>query len=140
MNSKTVSLAHIKNLDLDSITIRTTNGNDQLDAASRCIPLDGKGVDVNIFGLLMRQQMVIQGITGYTLRSDKIAKTCVAPPVEAVQWSSRTREFVGAVYDHWNGVTRDEADAFQEMLEGKKPGSTPGSSSIDAAPVPTQQG
>lgn len=125
MITKTVDLSHIPNLDLDSVTVRSVNGDDSMDAAGRCLPPDGSQLDINMFGLLMRQQMMIQAITNYTLRADKTTKTCVAPPMEAVKWSNRTKEFVGEIYDHVNSVSMDERESFRKALANPQP--TPGS-------------
>lgn len=123
---KAVDLSGIPEIDLDHIEIRAVTGEDSLDAASRCIPPDGTQLDMNVFGLMMRQQMIIQSIVRYTPRETKVEVVCAAPPVEVAHWSIRTRDFVGDVYDSVNGSTQKERDDFRATLS-----STPGSRSDD---------
>lgn len=121
--TKPVDLSHIPNIDLDFVEVKSCNGEDSLDAASRCVPPDGSTLDMNLFGLMMRNQMIVQSVVSYTPRSTKVKKECLAPPVEASQWSNRTREFVGDVYDAMNGTTTEERETFRKALASSTPGS-----------------
>lgn len=123
VKTKTQDLSKIRDIDLDSITIRDVNGDDMMDAGARCIPPDGGQLDMNMFGLLMRQQMVIQAIVAYTPRGGT-PKACAAPPVEAVKWNNRTKEYVGMVYDYVNSVETKEREDFQKALAAPPPGSS----------------
>ena len=126
MATKTVDLREIRDLDLMEVTLRSVNGDDAVEAASRCVPPDGRPVDQNLFGMMIRQQMVAQSIVGFT-SIDGMKIKCTGPCLESLQWSARTREFVGEIFDYLNGVSADERESFQKALAPKKE-STPGSS------------
>lgn len=122
MSSRYVDLSKYRDLDIRGITMRSVNGNDTLDASARCIPPDGGGLDGNIFVLLLRQQLLAQSIESYvTLEGKTVTKTGSAC-LESIEWSGRTREFVGEIFDHINGVRADEREDFRKALM-----STPGS-------------
>ncbi len=113
---KTVDLSSYRGLEITSVTVRTVNAEDTLEAAARVLPADDKPVDGNVFGLMMRQQMQVQAITGYTTLEGNVRK-CVAP-LESLNWNSRTREYIGEIYDFLNGLTMKERDDFREALAG----------------------
>lgn len=118
MSQKTVDLRTKRDLDLDEITIRTTNGDDTLDAAARSIPIDGGEIQPNIFGLTMRQQTLAGAIVSFKKRGDSETRTCNGPCLESLKWNSRTREYVAEIYDYLNGVTQEERDGFRAELAG----------------------
>ena len=126
---KTVSLVGIRDIDLDSITMRDVNAEDMLDASARCIAPDGGNVDPNLFHLMLRQQLVAQAIIDYVPRSgDKAGQTVTVTDScqESLTWSSRTREFVGEFWDYLNAVSNQEREDFRRALAGA-PVSTGGS-------------
>lgn len=124
---KTVDLKGIRDIDLDSVTVRDVNADDMMEAAARCVPPDGSGLDGNLFNIALRQQLVAQAVVDYVPRTGD--RTGQLVPVagscqDSITWSSRTREFVGEVFDFLNGVSQDERDAFRKALATS---STPGS-------------
>lgn len=126
---KTVDLTKIRDIDLDSVTVRDVNAEDMLDASARCIAPDGSGVDPNLFHLMLRQQMVAQAIVDYVPRGGEKAGSLVTVAdscQESLTWSSRTREFVGEIWDYLNAVSQNERDDFRRALAGA-PVSTGGS-------------
>lgn len=129
MASKTIDLSKYRDLDLDSITMRSLCGEDLIEAAARCIPTDGAPLDGNIFGLQLRQQVIAQSIESYTRRDSKTAKSCPLGSLESTKWSLRTREFVGEMYDYINNAEKDERDSFKKALAG-------GASPVATSPAP----
>lgn len=121
-----MDLSKYRDLDIKGITMRSVNGNDSLDAASRCVPPDGKDLDGNLFMMLLRQQIIAQSIVSYTNLSGEVVKTNGVACLESLDWSGRTREFLGVLFDHLNGVSSDEREDFHRALM-KNEGSTPGS-------------
>jgi len=109
--------------------MRTVNGEDTLDSASRCIPPDGTQLDGNIFNLIMRQQILAQAITSFTKLDGTVAPS-TGPCLDSLNWSARTREFVGEIFDYMNGVDGDEREDFRKALVGSTPG-LPGVTSAD---------
>lgn len=109
---RTVDLSRYDRLDIKSITMRETNANDTMDAAARSLPPDGQGISAQQFGLEMRNQAVISSIIGYD------GKTLTGPCMEYMDWSNRTREFVGEIYDYLNGVSDEERTDFRKALAG----------------------
>ncbi len=74
---------------------------------------------------MMRQQQVAQAITGY-VDSAGVSKVCPDGCIESTQWSSRTREFVGEVFDYMNGLSLEERLDFRAALAGgAKPSTSP---------------
>jgi len=124
--TKTVDLSEIRDLDISEVTMRAVNGDDAVEAASRCVPPDGRPVDSNLFGLMIRQQMVAQSITSF-VTVDGVRTKCNGPCLESLTWAARTREYVGEIFDYLNGVSREERESFQKALAPKKE-STHGSS------------
>lgn len=124
---KTVDLSGIRDLDLNSVTVGSVNADDMLEASARCIPPDGGNLDGNLFNIMLRQQLVAQAIKDYTPRVGDQAGAKVAVSgscQDSLKWSSRTREFVGEIFEHINGVTLDERESFRKALTSS---STPGS-------------
>lgn len=115
MASRTFDLSKFRDLDVKAVTARSVTGNDMLDASARCAPPDGGQIDQNIFVMLMRQQMVAQSIIGYVDAKGN-SVTCVGPCLESVNWSARTREFLGEIFDHLNGVSQEERLDFRKSL------------------------
>lgn len=115
MVTRTVDLGDIRDLDIKEVTVRSVNGDDMVEAASRCVPPDGKPIDGNLFGLMLRQQMVAQAISGFMSVGGERVK-CVGPCLDSLMWSSRTREFVGELFDYVNGVSQEERDSFRKAL------------------------
>lgn len=116
--TKTVDLKEYRDLDLDSVTLRVTGGTDILDAAARCAPDDDHPIPEAILGITMRQQLIAGSITAFTLR-DSTTPTLVkggTACLESLSWSTRTREYVGMIYDHLNGMEKEERENFQEKL------------------------
>lgn len=128
-NARNFDLSKYRDLDVKALVMRPVNGDDTLDAATRCIPPDGSQVDGNIFNLLMRQQIIAQSITGFT-GPDNVKTICNGPCLESLRWNARTREFMGEIFDHMNGVSRDEREDFQKALATS---STPGSPGVASA-------
>jgi len=119
MVTKTVDLSGIRDLDLDRVTIRAVNADDMMDAAARCVPPDGAQLDANLFNMAIRQQLVAQSIKDYTPRSgENVGKVVVVQGScqESLNWSSRTREYVGEVFDYLNGVGQQEREDFRKAL------------------------
>ena len=85
-------------------------------AAARCVPPDGTPIDGNIFGLTMRQQTIAQAIVSYRKVGNTELVTSTGPCVDSTKWSSRTREFVGEIYDYMNGVGMEEREGFRKAL------------------------
>lgn len=111
MTEKTFDLTKYPNLDIKSITMRQINGNDTVEAASRCIPMDGKPLDPQMFSLMMRQQTIVQSIVAIN------GKRCEGPPIgDYMGWANRTVEFVGEIHDYMNGMSREERDNFRATL------------------------
>jgi hypothetical protein len=124
---KTMDLSKIRDIDLDSVTVRDVNADDMMDAAARCVPPDGSSLDGNLFSMSLRQQLVATAIVDYVPRTGDRAKQLVTSDgscQDSLNWSSRTREFVGEIFDYLNGVSQDERDAFRKALA---PSSTDGS-------------
>lgn len=111
-----VDLTPLKRVDLKSVTLRITNGEDTIDAAARVVPTDGTPMQPNIFSLQLRYQTVAQGIVAYETADGKVVR-CVGPCVEWVKWGRRTMEYVGEVYDFYNGIENDERADFRKTLE-----------------------
>lgn len=126
MATRTFDLSSYRDVDVKSVTFRSVNGNDTLDASARCVPPDGGKIDQNVFILLMRQQIVAQSILSYVDANGK-SVTCSGPCLESIGWSSRTREFLAEIFDHMNGVSEEERENFRKSLT-----STPGSSDVSA--------
>jgi len=122
---KTVDLGKYRDLDIKEVTMRSVNGDDMLDAASRCIPVDGQPIDGNIFNMMLRQQVIAQAIIGYSPIVGERVKMS-GPCLDSLTWSSRTREFVAALFDHMNGVDADEREDFRKALASSTPGSQDG--------------
>lgn len=116
--TKTVDMSKIPDVDLDEITMRGVCSRDTLDAAERCDVPDGTDVDPTVMGIMLRQQMICGAIVSYKLRGSSEQKIVAGPAVEALDWSTRTMEFVGEIYSFLNGVRKDERDGFLEMLAG----------------------
>lgn len=116
MSQKTVDLSGIRDIDLDSVTVRDVNADDMMDAAARCSPPDGGNLDGNLFNMMLRQQLVAQAVVNFRLRGTETTVSCNGSCQESLQWSSRTREFVGELFDFLNGVAQDERDAFRKAL------------------------
>lgn len=121
---KTVDLSKLRDLDLDRVTVRSVNADDIMEAAARCVPPDGGALDGNLFSMMLRHQMVAQSVCDFTMRGSGEVVTVQGSCQDSLQWSSRTREFVGEIFDHLNGVAADERDAFRKALATS---STPGS-------------
>lgn len=123
MIKKTVPLAGIRDLDLDSITIRAVNGDDMLDASARCVAPDGSAIDPNLFHMMLRQQLVAQAIVDHVPRhGEKAGQTVVTVEgscQDSITWNSRTREFVGEVWDYVNAVSNQEREDFRKALMGE---------------------
>lgn len=118
---KTVDLSGIRDIDLNSITIRDINADDMLDASARCIPPDGGQLDGNLFNMSLRQQLIAQAIVEYVPRNGDKAGASVpsaGPCRESLDWSARTREFVGEVFEYVNGVSFQEREDFRKALAG----------------------
>jgi hypothetical protein len=117
--NKQVDLSKIRDLNLDHVEVRDVNADDMMDAAARCVPPDGGALDGNIFNLAMRSEMLAQAIVSFTPRSGENAgrKVIVTGSCrESLDWNSRTREFVGEIFDYLNGVSRQEREDFQKAL------------------------
>ncbi len=128
--ARTFDLSKYRDLDIKSVSMRTVNGDDTLDAGSRCIPPDGTPLDGNIFNILMRQQVIAQAITGFT-PSEGAATVSNGPCLVSLQWNSRTREFIGEVFDYMNGVEASEREDFRKTLAAQSTPGLPGASSAD---------
>ncbi len=126
---RTFDLSKYRDLDVKSLMMRSINGEDTLDAATRCIPPDGTQIDGNIFNVIMRQQITAQAITGY-VDLNGVSTVSSGPCLESLRWNSRTREFIGEIFDHMNGVSSDEREDFRKALVQSTPGS-PGVTSAD---------
>lgn len=109
---KYVDLSKFRGLDVKSFKVRVTNGNDTVDAAVRCVPLDDKPINNNLFGISMRQQILAAAI----VEVDGKPITNPAGCQESIGWNARTREFLGETYDYLNGLTQKEREDFQAML------------------------
>lgn len=114
--TKTVDLRGIPRIVLDSVTVKETDANDTLDAAARCIPAGGGEISQTTFGLMLRQQILAGSVVSYTRRNGASKELKGQPCLEMENWTTRTREFVGEVYDHVNGVAQEERDAFRKAL------------------------
>lgn len=126
---KPVDLSKIRDIDLDHVTVRDVNGDDMMDASARCVPPDGGNLDGNLFSLMLRQQLIAQAIVDYVPRHGEhkgqvvtVAGSCQ----DSLEWSARTREFVGEIFDYVNGVSMQEREDFRKALVGPQP-STDGS-------------
>lgn len=120
-NVKPVDLSKIRDIDLDHVTVRDVNGDDMMDASARCVPPDGGNLDGNLFSIMLRQQLIAQAIVDYTPRygENKGVKVVVAGSCQdSLDWSSRTREFVGEIFDYLNGVSGQEREDFRKALVG----------------------
>lgn len=74
--------------------------------------------------------MVAQGIVSY-VGADGARVDCKgAPCTDMMNWSSRTREFVGEVFDYLNGVEAAEREAFRKALSKSTPGSPSTASAV----------
>jgi hypothetical protein len=113
---KKVDLSSIRDIDIKSITVRSVNGEDTLDAAVRVVPGEGQQIDGNIFNIMMRQHMIAQSIT--EVDGKAVTGPCC---LESLRWSARTREFVGEIYDFVNGVDPKERENFMKALAGGTP-------------------
>jgi hypothetical protein len=124
---KTVDLKSIRDIELDSVTVRDVNADDMMEAAARCVPPDGSALDGNLFSMALRQQLVAQAIVDFIPRvGDRAGMlvTVAGSCQDSITWSSRTREFVGEIFDFLNGVSNDERETFRKALASS---STPGS-------------
>lgn len=117
MKTKSVDLSKWRDLDITYITIRETCARDTMDAASRSLPTDGREIQPQEFGLEMRIQAIAGAIVEYADR-DGQRRECRGPCLEYRDWSNRTREFVGEIYDYLNGMSPKERDDFQKALAG----------------------
>lgn len=106
---RTIDLSQY-NLDIKSITMRTVNSQDMLEAAARCVPPDGGDINAYIFQLMHRSQMTIQAIEAVD------GKPVVGIHVQADRWSLQTMEFVREIYDFMNGVESDVRESFRKGL------------------------
>ncbi len=122
MNTKTVDLTPYRDLDIKSIEVRPMTGADTLVAAARCVTPGGEPVVPELFGLMLRQQMIAEAIVAVD------GKKCHGPCIQSVDWNARTREFVGETYDYVNGLSNDEREAFRKALAGAS-GAQPGTTS-----------
>jgi hypothetical protein len=119
MVTKTVDLSAIRDLDLDRVTVKSVNADDMMDAAARCTPPDGGQLDPNLFSMALRQQLIAQAIKDFTPRSgDNTGKVVVVQGScqDSLNWNSRTREYVGEVFDYLNGVGQQEREDFRKAL------------------------
>lgn len=116
MATKKMDLRKYGGLDILDIEMRSLNGHDHLDAAARCVPPDGGQIDGNIFVMLLRQQAVAQAIVSYTRLTGELVEMKGQTCLESIGWSGRTREFVGELFDHLNGVRPDEREDFRKAL------------------------
>lgn len=124
MSKKTVDLSGYRDLDITSITMRSVNAEDTLAAAARCTPPDGASiVHPNLFNIMLRQQLLIESIVEVN------GKPCNGPCLEAMTWSTRTREFLGEIFDYLNAIDDKERSDFQKGLAGKLSQSRPTSAS-----------
>lgn len=126
---KPMDLSGIRDLDLDHVTVRDVNGDDMMEASARCVPPDGSNLDGNLFSLMLRQQLVAQAIVDYTPRVGEHKGQVIVTTgscQDSIGWNSRTREFVGEIFDYVNGVSLQEREDFRKALVGD-PKSTDGS-------------
>lgn len=110
-DTKYVDLSKWRGLSVKSFRVRVTNGEDTLEAASRCVPLDGTMIDGNLFGIQMRQHQLANAVVEVDGR--KIDGPCL----ESLKWNSRTRDLLGETYDYLNSITQKQRDDFRAMLE-----------------------
>lgn len=118
---KVVDLSGIRDIDLNTVTVRDVNGDDMMDASARCIPPDGGNLDGNLFNLALRQQLIAQSIVDFVPRHGERAGSKVEVTgscQDSLDWSSRTREFVGEIFDYVNGVSYQEREDFRKALAG----------------------
>lgn len=123
-------LSKYRDLDVKSVSMRTVNGEDTLDAGSRCLPPDGSQMDGNIFNILMRQQIMAQAITAFVSK-DNVSTVANGPCLESLRWCARTREFLGEIFDYMNGVDREEREDFRRALAVQSTPGSPGATSAD---------
>ena len=111
--SRTFDLSKFRDLDITSISIKQLTGDDLIMAAERCTLPDGASIDENVFGMLLRNQLIAGAITEVDGKSVKGA-SCQS----YLTWNMRTRDFVSRAYDFLNSTVKAERDDFQKLLEG----------------------
>lgn len=133
--TRTIDLSKIRDVELDSVTISAVNADDMIDASARCIPPDGASLDGNLFNLMLRHQLVAQSIVDYTPRSgDKAGQKVICNGsvcLDSLTWGSRTREFVGEIFDHLNGIQPSEREDFRRALTSPSTPGSPGDASAE---------
>lgn len=108
-----MDLSKIKDLDITSVKMRALNGDDLVVSAGRCAPVgEGAIIDATLFSIMLRQQQIAQSIVEVDGQAQR------GPCLASIKWSSRTRSFVGKLFDHLNSVTDEESAAFMEALNG----------------------
>lgn len=123
MSEKTVDLSEYRDLDLDEVTMRTTTSIDMLDAAARCVPADPTaGVDPHVFHIQIKQELIACAIVAYKQRGSQVREHVNGPCVAARSWSSRTREYLGELYNYLNDVSMQEREDFRAKLAGRPGG------------------
>ncbi len=125
-----IDLSKYHHLDIKSVALRAVNADDMLEAASRCVPPNGSQLDPNMFGIMLRQHLLIQSIA----EVDDVP--CNGPCLDFLKWNQRTRDFVGTAYDFFNTVTDAETTDFMTALAN--PSGVSASGSDSAAPVDQQ--
>lgn len=105
-------LSSFKGLDIQSFAIAEVTGEDLVMAAERCSMPDGTTIDENTFSLMLRQQMIAGAIVEVDGQPIKGA-SCQS----FLKWNARTRGLVAKAYEHMNGNTAKDLDAFQKLLD-----------------------
>ncbi len=125
-DARTFDLSKFRDLDIQSFAMVQITGDDIIMAAERCSLGDSTKIDDNVFGMLLRNQMIAGSITEVDGKPVKGA-SCQA----YMGWNQRTRDFANRAYDFMNSTTETEREDFQKLLEGSASGeltSTPDAS------------
>ncbi len=109
---KFMDLSKYHDLDVKSVKMRALTGEDLIVAAGRCAPTEGSSIDATMFSVMLRQQQIAQSIT------EVDGEPTRGPCLSSLRWNSRTRSFVGMLYDHLNGISAEESDSFMAALKG----------------------
>jgi hypothetical protein len=126
-----VDLSGIKDVDITHLVMRKVGHKDIMMAAARVVPAEGKAIDETSFNLALRAQTIAASI----VEVDGKAVVGIAC-FESMEWSSRTREYVGTAYNFLNGVSGEERESFLERLKTSRygaPSSTSPTASSDAS-------
>jgi len=110
--TKTLDLSKYRDLDIKTVTVKVLQGPDIVQAAELCVKPNGDLMEGGQFGLNLRLQCISRSIV--KVNGQPVIGTSCS---QFFDWSKRTQDFCGKVYDHLNSLSTEESDDFQARLD-----------------------